>query len=171
MRGPLESVRGPTSSRARQRLTLCLSARICVAGRVSTFQVGPQCSWLLPSSFDWRTVSLGLHDDSSSRRWVTLASGRPAVLLLVQRRQTVSVSLSCTHPARACVPCLCVVQAKTLRPCARISYEAERERECSIEAAFVNTRFRHVEPNRTLFFFVAHRCCRRSILLSWEVST
>ena len=70
------------------------------------------------------TQSLGLHDDSSSRRWVTLASGRPCF----SSRATPS-NRKCLSPVHILCP---VPLAETLpRPCARISYEAERERECS----------------------------------------
>lgn len=73
-RGPLERV-GPTSSRARQRLTLSASRmrvrRSCqyFSGR-STVQSSAYHR-VSTSTAAW------LHDDSSSRRWVTLASGRP----------------------------------------------------------------------------------------------
>lgn len=88
---PLESLgRSYASSRARQRLN---SPSVCVSvGRVSTFQVGPQCS---PLTIEFRPArSLRLHDDSSSRRWVTLASGRPVL-------SHDSVATQClVHPAR-----------------------------------------------------------------------
>ena len=70
---------------------------VSVARVSSNFQVGPQCGAVRRA---YHRVSTrhgrrsALHDDSSSRRLVTLASGRPSAAPLLAATPTLSLSLS-----------------------------------------------------------------------------